>query len=76
MSNDQLMASLPQQVNLDRPFLHCDLGYAGPITLKFNKSHGIKTTKGYIALFVCMAIKAYYIKATSDMASEAFIGAL
>ena len=77
LSNEQLMGSLPpQRVRLDRPFLHCGLDYAGPITLKFNKGRGTKTTKGYIALFVCMAVKAYHIEAVSDLTSEAFIGAL
>lgn len=76
-SHNQLMSALPQErVTLSRPFANCGLDYAGPITLKFNPGRGTKTTKGYIALFVCMATKAYHLEAVSDMTSDAFVAAL
>ncbi|KAF8795046.1 hypothetical protein HNY73_002944 [Argiope bruennichi] len=58
-SNSQLMGSLPKQrVTLERPFRSTGIDYAGPIILKCYKGCCLRTTKGYIALFVCLATKA------------------
>lgn len=76
-TSSQLMASLPRErVTYHRAFENCGLDFGGPLTLKFNKGRGNKTTKGYIALWVCFATKAYHIEAVSDLSSESFIAAL
>lgn len=33
------------------------------------------TSKGYIVIFVCLAIKAVHIELVSDLSTEAFMGA-
>ena len=71
------MGNLPKhRVTLERPFFNCGVDYAGPISIKFNKGRGAKSTKGYIALFVCFATKAVHIEAVSDLTADAFIAAL
>jgi hypothetical protein len=73
----QLMGNLPaHRVTLERPFFSCGIDYAGPISIKFNKGRGAKSTKGYIALFICLATKAVHIEAVSDLTTDAFIAAL
>lgn len=75
--NTQLMGQLPQsRVNISRPFTHTGCDLAGPVMIKSAKGRGIKTTKGYLIVFVCMATKAIHIELASDMSSAAFIGAL
>ncbi len=72
----QQMGSLPPcRVNASRPFTHVGIDYAGPITLKFSPGRGAKTFKGYIAVFVCMAVKAIHLEAVSDLTAEAFLAA-
>lgn len=39
-------------------------------------ARGYKTQKGYIAIFVCMTVKAIHIEAVTDMTAEAFVAAL
>ncbi|GFR15207.1 integrase catalytic domain-containing protein [Trichonephila clavata] len=73
----QLMGNLPKhRVTLERPFFSCGIDYAGPILIKCNKGRGTKSTKGYIALFVCLATKAVHIEAVGDLTTDSFIAAL
>ncbi|GFQ72714.1 uncharacterized protein TNCT_97141 [Trichonephila clavata] len=61
----QLMGNLPKHcVTLERPFFSCGIDYAGPMLIKCNKVQGTKSTKSYIALFVCLATKAVHIEAS------------
>lgn len=71
------MGNLPEfRVSLSIPFSHVGVDYAGPIHMKCSKGRGIKTFKGYIAVFVCMATKAIHLEAVSDLTTEAFLAAL
>ncbi|GFX94755.1 uncharacterized protein TNCV_1636171 [Trichonephila clavipes] len=73
----QLMGNLPKhRVTLERPFFSCGIDYAGPVLIKCNKGRGTKSTKGYIALFVCLATKAVHIEAVIDLTIDSFIAAL
>ncbi|GFX45687.1 integrase catalytic domain-containing protein [Trichonephila clavipes] len=54
----------------------CGIDYAGPVLIKCNKGRGTKSTKGYIALFVCLATKAIHIEAVGDLTTDSFIAAL
>ncbi|GFT11218.1 integrase catalytic domain-containing protein [Trichonephila clavipes] len=49
---------------------------AGPINILRYRGRGAKTTKGYIALFVCFVTKALHLELVSDLTSEAFIASL
>lgn len=74
---DQLMGDLPEaRCNPSRPFYHTGVDFTGFIMMKANKGRGIKTTKGYVAVFVCMATKAVHIELVSDLTSSSFIAAL
>ncbi|GFV41918.1 integrase catalytic domain-containing protein [Trichonephila clavipes] len=73
----QLMGKLPKhRVTLERTFFSCGIDYAGPVLIKCNKGRGTKATKGYIALFVCLATKAVHIEAVGDLTTDSFIAAL
>ncbi|GFW22033.1 uncharacterized protein TNCV_4823151 [Trichonephila clavipes] len=73
----QLMGDLPKhRVTLERPFFSCGIDYAGPVLIKCNKGRGTKSTKGYIALFVCLATKAVHIEAVGDLTTDSFVAAL
>lgn len=75
-THTQIMGNLPaHRIEETVPFVHTGVDYAGPINLRTSKGRGIKTYKGYIALFVCMATKAAHLEIVSDLTTEAFIAA-
>lgn len=74
---NQIMGDLPaSRSNSSRPFEHTGVDFTGHVFLKANKGRGIKTTKGYVCVFVCMATKAVHLELVSDMTASAFIAAL
>ncbi|XP_072941856.1 uncharacterized protein [Epargyreus clarus] len=73
----QLMGDLPSaRINPSRPFSHCGIDYTGHVSVKANKGRGIRTNKGYVAVFVCMATKAVHLELVSDLTASAFLAAL
>ncbi|KAJ8723327.1 hypothetical protein PYW08_003239 [Mythimna loreyi] len=73
----QIMGDLPDfRTNPAPAFYHTGVDYTGFISVKANKGRGIKTTKGYVALFVCMVTKAVHLELVSDLTSTSFIAAL
>lgn len=73
----QLMGTLPSaRTTQAPPFYHTGVDLSGFIDVKANSGRGIKTTKGYIVLFVCMVTKAVHIELVSDLSSAAFLSAL
>ncbi|XP_055914024.1 uncharacterized protein LOC129947450 [Eupeodes corollae] len=77
IKQQQLMGSLPEKrLHPSRPFLHCGVDYAGPIKIRLNKGRGAKTSKGYIALYVCFSTKAIHVEMVSDLTTDAFIASL
>ena len=50
-----------------------EFDYAGPILLRLSKERGVKSVKGYIAIFVCFATRAVHLEVASDYSSEEFI---
>ena len=73
----QIMGDLPSsRTNPSRPFFHCGVDYTGHVNIKANKGRGVKTTKGYVAVFICMATKAVHMELVSDLTSSAFLAAL
>ncbi|GFY23123.1 integrase catalytic domain-containing protein [Trichonephila clavipes] len=76
-TSKQLMGDLPtHRVTPSRPFSVCGVDYAGPINILRYRGRGARTTKGYIALFVCFVTKALHLELVSDLTSEAFIASL
>lgn len=75
-AKNQVMGDLPKQrVVPARPFLHSGVDFAGPYSILMSKGRGMKTSKAYISIFVCMATRAVHLELVGDMTTEAFIGA-
>ncbi|XP_063389617.1 uncharacterized protein LOC134675340 [Cydia fagiglandana] len=73
----QIMSALPAaRVNEAKPFYHTGVDYTGYVDIKASKGRGIKTLKGYIAIFVCMVTKAVHLELVTELTSSAFLAAL
>lgn len=74
----QLMGNLPTaRVNASvRAFAAVGIDYAGPIELKASRFRGSTTYKGYIAIFICMAVKAIHLEAVTGLSTDHFMSAL
>lgn len=74
--HEQLMADLPAaRVRISRPFSHVGVDFCGPFLTRASKGRGIKTNKSYVAVFVCLCVKAIHLELVSDLSSEAFLAA-
>lgn len=73
----QLMGSLPSArvQRTIRPFLHVGVDYCGPFEVRASKYRGNTAYKGYIAVFVCMTVKAVHIECVDGLTTEAFLAA-
>lgn len=72
---NELMGDLPEcRVRPSiRAFLHCGIDYAGPIQVRSNPGRGHTSRKAYIAVFVCMTVKAIHLELVSDLSTAAFL---
>jgi hypothetical protein len=71
------MGDLPAaRITESRPFSNVGIDYCGPFFIKERKDRNRHKIKMYIAIFVCLAVKAVHIELVSDLTSEAFIAAL
>ena len=72
----QQMAPLPAcRLTALRPFAYTGIDFAGPFPIRMSKGRGAKATKGYLAVFVCMAVRAVHLEVVSDLTTEAFLAA-
>lgn len=72
----QMMGDLPEsRVTPSRPFSRSGVDFAGPVYVLNSKGRGAKTSKAYICIFICMAVKAIHLELVSDLTSDAFIAA-
>jgi len=70
------MADLPAcRVQQSRPFTHVGIDYAGPFTMKETKLRKARVYKVYLAVFVCMSVKAVHLEVVSDLSTNAFLEA-
>lgn len=70
------MADLPStRVTPSRPFTHTAIDYSGFIKVRSSKGRGQHATKGYVAVFVCLATKAIHLELVSDLTLAALIAA-
>ncbi|XP_076765134.1 uncharacterized protein LOC143432245 [Xylocopa sonorina] len=71
------MGDLPEaRVTESRPFTHVGIDYCGPFFIKERKHRSRNQHKAYVAVFVCLAVKAVHLELVSDLTSEGFIAAL
>lgn len=65
------MENLPTaRVNFSPPFFHTGVDNAGPVNLILFVGHGQKTSKHYVALFVCFATRAIHLECVEDYSSD------
>ena len=71
------MGALPaSRVNRStQAFENCSLDYMGPMQVRIAGGRGVKSRPAYVAIFVCMATKAIYLKVVTDYTTGAFLAA-
>ncbi|KAL7291880.1 hypothetical protein TKK_0014437 [Trichogramma kaykai] len=73
---EQQMGPLPAvRVTPGRPFQVTGLDYAGPLPILFSKGRKAPSTKGYVAIFICMIVRAVHVEVVSDLTTSAFLAA-
>lgn len=75
--SNQLMSTLPNfRTTPQRAFSTTGIDYAGPVKIRFNLGRNPRTTKAWIAVFVCTVTRAIHLELVSDASTQAFIAAL
>jgi len=59
-----------------RAFTNVGVDFCGLFQLRESKRRNAKLIKSYVAIFICLAIKAIHIEITFDLSSKGFIQAL
>ena len=73
----QLMGNLPQErLDFTKAFLHTGVDFAGPFHVRAAAGRGVRISKCYIAVFICLAVKAIHLELVGALTSEAFLAAL
>ena len=71
---EQQMAPLPTvRLAPSRPFTSTGVDYAGPFAVRTSKGRGQRSSKGYVAIFVCMVTRAVHIEVVSDYSAPTFL---
>ncbi|XP_065079415.1 uncharacterized protein LOC135702313 [Ochlerotatus camptorhynchus] len=74
--HEQLMADLPsERVTPAPPFLRVGVDYCGPFYIQYPYRKGAPI-KCFVAVFVCLVVKAVHLEVVGDLTSQAFIAAL
>ncbi|XP_051166513.1 uncharacterized protein LOC127284859 [Leptopilina boulardi] len=72
----QIMGDLPTaRISPSRPFSHTGLDYAGPFLVRSSSGRGSKSHKAWIAVFICLAVKAIHLELVHDLSTATFIAA-
>ena len=58
-----------------KAFRRVGVDYGGPLFVKTSKGRGIRKTKAYICLFLCLVTKAIHIELVSDLSTNLFLAA-
>ncbi|XP_062716335.1 uncharacterized protein LOC134291918 [Aedes albopictus] len=73
---EQLMAELPpERVNPAPPFLKVGVDYCGPFLVSYPQRRS-PPVKCFVAIFVCLVVKAVHVELVADLTTEAFLAAL
>ncbi|XP_015126963.1 uncharacterized protein LOC107048337 [Diachasma alloeum] len=74
--SNYIMGDLPKtRVTETRPFLNVGVDYCGPFLMKEKKFRNKTQVKGWVAVFVCMTVKAVHLEVVSDLTTEGFMAA-
>ncbi|XP_015115573.1 uncharacterized protein LOC107040144 [Diachasma alloeum] len=74
---DYIMGNLPEsRITESRPFTHVGIDYRGPFFIKEKKVYNQGRIKVYVAVFVCLAVKAVHLEVVSDLTTKGFLAAL
>lgn len=74
---DYLMGQLPKdRITPAPPFSNVGIDYCGPFYIKERRFRNRAKIIVYIAVFVCLVVKAVHLEVVSDMTTEAFIAEL
>ncbi|XP_044585982.1 uncharacterized protein LOC123266020 [Cotesia glomerata] len=74
---EYVMGKLPKaRVNIANPFNQVGVDYCGPFLLKEKKFRNRVSIKAYVAVFVCLAVKAVHLELVTDLTSDGFLSAL
>ncbi|XP_055632494.1 uncharacterized protein LOC129772975 [Toxorhynchites rutilus septentrionalis] len=74
--SQQIMAPLPSvRITPARVFSHSGMDYCGPFLVRPLSGRGA-SVKIYVALFVCLVVKAVHLEVVSDLSSAACINAV
>lgn len=73
----QMMGDLPEDrvSELKRPFPVTSVDFAGPFVVHY-KGRGSRTTKVYLAVFVCQSTKAVHLDLVESLDTESFLNCL
>ncbi|XP_051161138.1 uncharacterized protein LOC127281463 [Leptopilina boulardi] len=71
------MGNLPSvRLTKARPFQNVGVDYCGHFYIKEKKFRNRGRIKVYVAVFVCLVVKAIHLEVVSDLTTEGFLGAL
>ncbi|XP_025204443.1 uncharacterized protein LOC112601188 [Melanaphis sacchari] len=71
-----IMSDLPDfRVQQCHPFACVGIDYAGPLLIKETNLRKARQYKVYIAVFVCMSVKAVHLELVTDLSTDAFLAA-
>ena len=61
---------------LARPFLNTGIDVCGPFMIRIGAKESKRTSKAYIAVFICLTTSAVHLEVVSDLSTEAFMADL
>lgn len=71
-----IMADLPAvRVQPSRPFSCIGIDYAGPLQMRDIQIRKSRSYKVYIAIFICLSVKAVHLEVVSALSTPAFLAA-
>ncbi|XP_039291266.1 uncharacterized protein LOC111051540 [Nilaparvata lugens] len=71
-----IMSDLPHfRVNASSVFVHVGVDFAGPFNTKCSSLKKPRVYKGYLALFICLAVKAVHLEYVSELTTESLLAA-
>lgn len=76
-SSEQQMAPLPKtRTTPGKVFERVGIDFCGPVLMKSKPGRTNVTYKSYICVFVCLSTRAIHLELTTELTTNAFIGAL